>query len=143
LAPRGRRARRLPDRRVKRDPLFAGLPGRLPVFGWHEDSFDLPPGAIPLAGSVACTYQAFRFGATAYGLQFHPEVRADHLARWRDVPGYRALLEHAGGDWDAVAADLRRATPALGAVSEQLLERWLYLVVGVAALRERPLSVAV
>jgi GMP synthase (glutamine-hydrolysing) len=60
---------------ARRDPLFSSLPGRLAVFGWHEDRFELPPGAVPLAGSIACTYQAFRFGA-AYALQFHPEVRA-------------------------------------------------------------------
>jgi GMP synthase-like glutamine amidotransferase len=128
---------------AKRDQLFAGLTGRLSVFGWHEDSFDLPPNAIPLAGSVACTDQAFRFGAAAYGLQFHPEVRAGDLARWRDVPAYRALLERAGGDWDAVAVELEQATPALDAVSERLLDRWLSLVRGAAALRERPLGVAV
>jgi GMP synthase (glutamine-hydrolysing) len=46
----------------RRDPLFSGLPGRLEVFGWHEASFDLPRGTVPLAGSIACTYQAFRFG---------------------------------------------------------------------------------
>jgi GMP synthase (glutamine-hydrolysing) len=74
---------------AERDPLFAGLPGRLQVFGWHEDAFDLAPGAVPLAGSISCTYQAFRFDAAAYGLQFHPEVRVDDLFRWRGVAGYR------------------------------------------------------
>lgn len=128
---------------AKRDPLFAGLPGRLSVLGWHEDSFDLPPGSIPLAGSIACTYQAFRFGVGAYGLQFHSEVRAEDLAHWRDVAGYQTLLDRAGGDWDAVAAELQRATPALDALSEQLIDRWLSLVGDFAAFRARPLRVAV
>jgi hypothetical protein len=42
---------------ARRDPLFSGLPGRLEVLGWHQDRFELPPGAIPLAGSIPCTYQ--------------------------------------------------------------------------------------
>jgi GMP synthase (glutamine-hydrolysing) len=116
------------------DPLFAGLPRRLQVFGWHEDSFELPPHAVPLAGSIACTYQAFRFGAAGYGLQFHPEVRAYELARWRNVPGYRELAQRSATDFDALANGLRRSTPALDALAGQLLERWLYLVSGVAAL---------
>jgi GMP synthase-like glutamine amidotransferase len=119
---------------AERDPLFAGLPSRLPVLGWHEDSFDLAPGAVPLAGSTRCTYEAFRFGAAAYGLQFHPEVRVDDLARWRRVPRYRALASRAGGDFDYVTTALRRATPGLDALAEQLLGRWLYLVGGVPLL---------
>jgi GMP synthase (glutamine-hydrolysing) len=121
----------------RRDRLFSGLPGRLEVFGWHEDSFDLARGAVPLAGSIACTYQAFRFGAAAYGLQFHPEIRAEHVACWREVPGYNGLAERTGTDFDALMIDLRRATPRLGALAGQLLQRWLHLVSGVAALASR------
>jgi GMP synthase-like glutamine amidotransferase len=125
-----------------RDPLFIGLPRRFEVFGWHEDRFDLPRGAVPLAGSLACTYQAFRFGTAAYGLQFHPEVRIDELARWREVGGYRRLAERTGTDFDTLAAALGRAAPALDRLAEQLLERWLCLVSGRAALASR-LGIAV
>jgi GMP synthase-like glutamine amidotransferase len=100
-------------RAAEHDPLFAGLPARLPALGWHEDCFELPAGAVPLAGSVHRTYQAFRFGPAAYGLQFHPEVRVDDLARWRHVPGYRDLSSRAGSDLDHHAIELRRATPVL------------------------------
>jgi GMP synthase-like glutamine amidotransferase len=119
---------------AKRDPLFGGLPIRLPVLGWHEDAFGLPRGAVPLAGSIRCTYQAFRFGAAAYGLQFHPEVRDENLVRWRKVDGYRGLAARTGTDWNDLALALRGATPALDTLAEQLLRRWLYLVAGVAAL---------
>jgi GMP synthase-like glutamine amidotransferase len=127
---------------AEHDPLFAGLPRRFEVLGWHEHCFDLPRGAVPLAGSIACTHQAFRFGVAAYGLQFHPEVRADELVRWRGVPGYRELAERTGTDVDAVTVTLRRAAPQLDAVAEQLLERWLYLVSGVATFAP-PLHAAV
>jgi GMP synthase-like glutamine amidotransferase len=122
---------------AERDPLFSGLPRRLEVFGWHGDSFELPRGAVPLAGSLACTFQAFRFGAAAYGLQFHPEVRVDDLARWRSVDGYRDLAVRTGVDVDALAVVLGRATPALDALAAQLLERWLLLVAAVAALESQ------
>lgn len=120
-----------------RDPLFAGLPRRLEVFGWHEDAFELAPGAVPLAGSIGCTYQAFRFGAVAYGLQFHPEVRVDDLTRWREVDGYRNLAARTATDLDVLATRLRRATPAFDVLAGQLLERWLYVVAGASTLASR------
>jgi GMP synthase-like glutamine amidotransferase len=126
-----------------RDPLFGGLPRRFPVLGWHEDVFTLPRRAVPLAGSIAYERQAFRFGESAYGLQFHPEVRPEDLARWAAVPGYAALVERVGADWDEVMAALEQAAPELDALAEELLERWLDLVAGAAALRERRTRVAV
>lgn len=40
---------------ARRDRLFGKLPRRLDVFSWHGDSSELPPGAVPPAGSLACT----------------------------------------------------------------------------------------
>jgi GMP synthase-like glutamine amidotransferase len=128
---------------ARRDPLFSGLSGRMAVFGWHEDRFELPRGAVPLAGSIACTYQAFRFGAAAYGLQFHPEVRAGDLANWARVSGYRRLLDAAGVTPHQLASELERVTPHLDNLAGLLLDRWLGLVADVHAHGERPLRLAV
>ena len=128
---------------ARRDPLFSGLPGRLRVFAWHEDRFDLPPGAVPLAGSIACSYQAFRFDAAAYGLQFHPEVRAVDLASWARWPGYRGLLDAADFPAEHIADELVRAAPELDKLARQLLERWLELASRVAPFGERGLRAAV
>jgi len=49
------------------------------VFQWHEDRFDLPSGATPLATSIATEYQAFAYEKTAIGLQFHPESTKDWI----------------------------------------------------------------
>ena len=111
---------------ASRDRLFAGLPGRLAVFACHEDSFGLPRGAVPLAGSLGCTYQGFRFGARAYALQFHAEVRPRDLHGWDQVQAYRKLFDHAGGR-AAVTRELERATSALETLADQLVERWLDL----------------
>jgi GMP synthase-like glutamine amidotransferase len=128
---------------AKRDPLFGTMPRRFPAFAWHEDTFSLPRRAVPLAGSIAYEHQAFRFGESAYGLQFHPEVREDHLNRWATVAGYRELLERAGADWGAVMRGLERVRPELDALAELLLENWLRLVTGTSAVRERRTRVAV
>lgn len=126
-----------------RDPLFAGLPGRLPVFGWHEDRFGLPPGAIPLGGSIACTYEAFRFDVAAYGLQFHPEVRPGDLASWACVPGYRRLLDAVDVTPDDLVSEVARVASELDKLARQLLGRWLRLASQVAAPAEQRLPVAV
>ena len=128
---------------ARHDPLFGGLPSSFPVFGWHEDEFELPPGAISLAGSLACEHQAFRFGASAYGLQFHCEVRPDDLCQWAAVDRYAGLLERTGATWDEVKAELDRATPELDELARKLVEGWLSLVTDIVAVSERPLQAAV
>jgi GMP synthase-like glutamine amidotransferase len=124
------------------DAVFGGLRGRLAVFGWHGESFSLPRGAVPLAGSLACTYQAFRYGDTAYALQFHPEVRALDLAAWRDVPGYRRLLDGSARDWTDVELELAQAAPALDDLAAHLLERWLSQVAGAVSPHTAPARAA-
>jgi GMP synthase (glutamine-hydrolysing) len=67
------------------DPLFAGLAGddELRMIQNHHDSVTtLPSGAVHLATSDACRVQAFRVGAAAWGIQFHPETTAARVAKW-------------------------------------------------------------
>jgi GMP synthase (glutamine-hydrolysing) len=65
-----------------RDPVFGPAPTPLPCMHWHEETFALPEGALRLAGNAAYENQAFRFGESAYGLQFHVEVTASLVAHW-------------------------------------------------------------
>ena len=65
------------------DSLIGYLPENATVFQWHGDGFDLPAGAIRLASSAHYSTQAFRFGKTVYGLQFHLEVTPPMIERWR------------------------------------------------------------
>lgn len=52
----------------------------------HQDMITaLPADAILLASSADCTNQAFRLGKHVWGLQFHPEVRAEELRNWDDA----------------------------------------------------------
>lgn len=66
----------------KNDPLFTALPNELEVFQWHEDTFEIPEGAVHLAASRVCLNQAFRSGKNAYGLQFHIEVTPEMVGSW-------------------------------------------------------------
>jgi len=87
-------------------PLFSRFPETFAVFQWHEDAFELPPGAELLAyGDAGCWNQAFRCGNRVYGLQFHLEV----------TPG---MIE----EWLRVYADDVRRTGGLGA-GERILEQ--------------------
>lgn len=119
------------------DALFSDLPRRHPVFAFHGESFTLPAGAVPLAGSLACTYQAFRYGATAYGLQFHPEVRPADLAGWLGARGYRELAARSGSSFAGLRAELEAAETDLEDLASHLFERWLDLVSGEASARPR------
>jgi GMP synthase-like glutamine amidotransferase len=67
------------------DPVL-GAAGRaeLPVVHWHQDTFELPAGAVRLASSDRYPNQAFRVGARAYGLQFHVEVDRELAEGWRE-----------------------------------------------------------
>lgn len=66
----------------KKDTLFNNRPDRIQVFQWHEDTFDIPEGAVLLAEGKDCKNQAFRVGQNAYGLQFHIEVTEDMIRSW-------------------------------------------------------------
>lgn len=59
------------------DALLGGLPPRFAAQVVHEQTvLRLPPGATVLAGNAHEPHQAFRIGACAWGVQFHPEFSA-------------------------------------------------------------------
>jgi GMP synthase-like glutamine amidotransferase len=55
-------------------PAWAMAGTETPVFHWHGETFDLPPGATPLARSAGCEHQAFQIGRRVVGIQFHLET---------------------------------------------------------------------
>jgi GMP synthase (glutamine-hydrolysing) len=88
-----------------KDTLLLGFPMELPVFQWHEQGFELPPGAVRLAGTDDYPNQVFRHGH-AWGFQFHLEVTPemaeqfarDHEEMLAAVPGLsrHKVVEQAG-----------------------------------------------
>ncbi len=88
------------------------------VYQWHREGFDLPAGAILLASGEDFEAQAFRYGAAAYGFQFHPEVTFDMMCRWSIkgadkmvLPGAQPRHLHIEG-WHRHDAPIARWTDA-------------------------------
>jgi len=106
------------------DELFRAAPRTFVPLQWHGDAFDLPRGAASLARSELTACQAFRCGASAWGLLFHLEATAHQVAAM--AVAFADELRSAGVDGAALAraasdrlADLRPvASSALGAWAE-------------------------
>ncbi len=96
------------------DPLFAGIAQNFSTFQWHNDSFTISPGGVRLAESAACPNQAFRYGANAYGTQFHPEVDRAIVGSWARRTGETAPYVAAFlADFDQARADYTDASRRL------------------------------
>lgn len=70
-------------------PFFRGLSSPVEVFHWHGEMFEIPPGAVHLAGSEGCVHQIFTLGNHVIGIQCHPEMTP---------AGATALADHCPGD---------------------------------------------
>ena len=67
------------------DQLLRGLPAQFPAHVVHwQSALRLPEGAVRLAGNDHEPVHAFRAGAHAWGVQFHPEFDADVMRGYID-----------------------------------------------------------
>jgi GMP synthase (glutamine-hydrolysing) len=112
------------------DPVLRAAGHRLPVFQWHAYTFELPSGATHLASTATCEQQAFRFGETAYGFQFHLEADAAVIERWLGLPAFRAELEAARlpTDPDAIRATTARLAAETRAAADAVFNNFLDLI---------------
>jgi GMP synthase (glutamine-hydrolysing) len=106
------------------DPLLGPLAPRFEAFQWHSYEFPLPPGARPLARSATCL-QAYRVGASTWGIQFHAEVSGEDAESWID--DYRSDEDavRIGLDPDELRRDTRVAIADWNALGRSLCERFL------------------
>lgn len=110
------------------DPLLSEFSGAEAIFQWHGDTFDIPAGAVHLAGMDTCPNQAFRVGERGYGLQFHLEVDAPLVERWLSVPHHVAELERYQIDADRVRLETTHRIEASMRLSEQTFGAFIRLV---------------
>ena len=107
------------------------------VFQWHYDTFDLPPGATPLARSAACANQAFAIGS-ALAMQFHIEVDLPKLDFWAQHGAAEVALL-AGLDTvqtpEAQGAGSQAHLGASQALAATIYEHWLALAADARRLR--------
>ena len=78
-----------------RDPVFQAT-GSMRVYQLHQDTFDLPAGAVRLGSSAVCANQAFRWGRAVYGVQFHPEMTVRMVEEWSGELGLPVSPETPG-----------------------------------------------
>jgi GMP synthase-like glutamine amidotransferase len=85
---------------AENDPLLAGLPTTVRAVESHQDQITrLPADAVLLMSSERCPNQMLRIGRS-WGVQFHPEVTAERVRRWKPV-----RLRSLGFDPDVVFAE--------------------------------------
>jgi GMP synthase (glutamine-hydrolysing) len=97
------------------DPVLGVLPRRFEAFNVNGYRFDVPERAVALASGPVP--QAYRVDGSAWGVQFHPEVRHDQVLRWfeseptltRRLDGVVAELDEKLGTWQGHGRRLCRA----------------------------------
>ena len=104
------------------DPVTSQLSGQW-VLRLHQDTWDLPPGAVSLAGGGGLE-QAFRIGS-GLGIQPHPEAGPEILATWLTHPGTRALVRDAGKDPDELLAVAESRRSEGEATAARVFDAWL------------------
>lgn len=90
----------------------------LDALQWHEDTFDIPPGAKRQASSAACLNQMYSSGPQRIGLQFHPEWNQESVASLNQHFGDESPLPR-----DGEAKDLQ-AHARVGAWLRTTLDAW-------------------
>jgi anaerobic selenocysteine-containing dehydrogenase/GMP synthase-like glutamine amidotransferase len=68
----------------EQDPVMGRTGSIPPLMAYHEDSCDLPEGAVLLVRGDPCVNQCFKVGAASYGFQFHLEADAPTIDQWFD-----------------------------------------------------------
>jgi GMP synthase (glutamine-hydrolysing) len=102
----------------------AVMPEPLHVYHWHQEGFDVPSCAELLVQGDDFPNQAFRFGARAFGLQFHPEVTPEVAIRWIDgVPEH--LTRPGAQSREVQLAGMARFDQAMHDWFDAFLDRWL------------------
>lgn len=101
---------------------LAALDGT-PVLHWHGDRFDIPAGAVRLAGTAVCPNQAFAIGHHVLGLQCHLEADPRRIDAW--LVGHASELAQTGIDARVLRAEARGLTTTLPAAAGAVFGRWL------------------
>jgi GMP synthase-like glutamine amidotransferase len=95
---------------------FRGFPGRMEVFQFHGDTFDLPDGAVLLWKAIEVKHQMFLLGSAA-GVQFHPEITLPLIREWTKDRPAREI--------ESLIAESSRNIPLSHAFCEEIVDRFL------------------
>ena len=107
---------------------WAGSDPSFTTFEWHNESFDLPPGATRILSNDACLNQAYVIG-NSIGLQGHVEMTEDLVNVWigdgggdlAPIEGQpRPYVQSAG----QITANLEHNVDDLHRSADRIYERW-------------------
>lgn len=117
----------------REDPLLGEFADGTPTFNAHRDFITAGPGATVLAESDRAPVHALRAGERVYGIQFHPEMDAEGVARYcnADQPG--AYLRRHGWEPKDLIALAQEHTDAHARMGRWLADAWLDRIVAPAA----------
>jgi GMP synthase-like glutamine amidotransferase len=104
------------------DPLFAGFPRDFPVFHWHAEMFQVPPGGDLLVKGAPCPIQSFGLGSIR-GVIFHLEITSADAARWADA--YPKELEAVGKTKEQVVEECRVKELEMRRLANLLMDNFL------------------
>ena len=111
------------------DPLLDGFADGTPTFNAHRDFITAGPGAVVLARSDRAPVHALRAGGRVYGVQFHPEMDADRVARYANASQPGAYLRRHGWDPADLIALAEQHHDAHARMGRELADRWLDRIV--------------
>lgn len=62
------------------------------VYHWNREGFEVPKSATLLATGDIFSHQAFSYGPSAFGIQFHSELTLAMMHRWTTLAAPRLIL---------------------------------------------------
>lgn len=100
-----------------------GFPGH--VYQWHREGLELASGARLLATSGgAFPNQAFSYGVSAFGVQFHPEITFAQVHRWTGHNNTRLAMKGACERQQHIDGHVAHG-PKVRAWLDSFLTRWV------------------
>lgn len=101
------------------------FPQQIDILSWHGETFELPEGAVLLAGNSACARQAYQYKHNVIGFQCHPESTPHALTLYLEDKD--EITEYTG-PYVQTAQRLRQTLPAQFDPANQLLNRAIEFV---------------
>ncbi|MFO7541515.1 MAG: type 1 glutamine amidotransferase [Thiobacillus sp.] len=108
-------------------PWLCDSPQSMPVFHWHGETFDLPPGTTRILESAHCANQAFVLNGRHIGMQCHVEMTPEMVSRWcRDGAAEIASSNSPGVQSPAdIQSDLQVRTERLHLLADLIYSHWI------------------